>query len=286
MRQERSDRAGPVSAPEPAPGLRAAGLAASGLRLRLWAMRSFQADPEMMLFAAKVGVLGRWFVLLIGAVEVAYRPALGFPSDWEYLLLGAPLLAFNGPLHHRLLSGRTVTWPWLLILGAVDVALITGAVIIGGEFHLFVYMAYYPALALFAAVFPSPGLCLVWTTVVAALYTVVSLAVSGLDLDAGQKKALLARVAAMYAVALGVSLITRFERFRGMRAEAERSGGGLVVESGGLGQGTAVTCWAPYDYPSGGGRYVCFAAHQGDGGGRPSHYEERPAGRPGGRAGL
>ena len=75
-------------------------------------------------------------------------------------------------------------------------------------------MTYYPALALFAVVFTSLGLCLTWATMVAAVYTAVSLGVTGLDFDLGQEKALLARVAAMYAVVAGVSLIARFERTR------------------------------------------------------------------------
>ena len=34
--------------------------------------------------------------------------------------------------------------------------------------------------------------------------------------------------------------------FRGMREEAERLGGRLIVESGGPGEGTTVTCEAPH----------------------------------------
>ena len=34
--------------------------------------------------------------------------------------------------------------------------------------------------------------------------------------------------------------------FRGMRADAERLGGRLIVETGGPGGGTTVTCEAPY----------------------------------------
>ena len=75
-------------------------------------------------------------------------------------------------------------------------------------------MAYFPALALFAAVFASLGLCLLWTTVVAAAYSAVTVGVIGLDLDAGQEKALLGRAAAMYVIVLCVSLIARFERGR------------------------------------------------------------------------
>ena len=121
-----------------------------------------------------------------------------YADDKSYLLLSVPLVAVNGLLHHRLRRNQTVTWRWLLFLSAMDIALITAAVIIGGEFHLFSYVAYYPALALFAVVFTSLPLSLAWTTVVAIVYAGVSLTVgSGLDFDAGQEKALLARLMAM-----------------------------------------------------------------------------------------
>ena len=76
-------------------------------------------------------------------------------------------------------------------------------------------MAYYPALALFVVAFPSLRLGLAWTTINAAVYTIVCLTVGlGLDYVAGDEKVLLARLAAMYALVLCVSLVVRFERTR------------------------------------------------------------------------
>ena len=43
---------------------------------------------------------------------------------------------------------------------------------------------------------------------------------SGIDLDAGKEKALVARLAAMYTIVLGISLISRFERIRWRTAVA------------------------------------------------------------------
>ena len=105
-----------------------------------------------------------------------------------------------------------------------QVRAVTAAVIIGGDFHLFSYVTYYPALALFAVVFASLWLSLAWATLAGAIYAVVSLAVGpGLDFDAGQEKALLFRVVAMYAVVASVSLIARFERVKRQEsAERER----------------------------------------------------------------
>ena len=151
-------------------------------------------------------------------VELAYRPGFWYADDKSYLLLSVPLVAFNGFLHYRLRRNQTVTWRWPLFLSAMDIALITAAVIIGGEFHLFSYVAYYPVLALFAVVFTSLPLSLAWTTVVAIVYAGVSLTVaSGLDFDAGQEKALLARLMAMYGGGACVGLIARFERVRRQR---------------------------------------------------------------------
>ena len=195
-----------------------------GAELRRRVLRAVRADPDVMLYAARVSVWARWLVWLVGVVELAYRPGLWYATDKEYLFLGVPLLAFNGFVHYRLRRDRAVTWRWLLFLSGMDIALITATVIIGGDFHLFSYVTYYPALALFAVVFASLWLSLAWATIAGAIYAVVSLTVGpGLDFDAGQEKALLFRVVAMYAVVASVSLIARFERVRRQEsAERER----------------------------------------------------------------
>ena len=103
----------PASQRERGQGTR--GLAMRGAGLGRWVRRAFHGDSEIVLFAARVSVWMRWFLLLVSAVEVAYRPSLWCPSDIDYLLLGPPLLAFNGLLHYyRLRTNRTVTWRWLL----------------------------------------------------------------------------------------------------------------------------------------------------------------------------
>ena len=207
-------------------GLRwgASGPAMLGAELRRQVLRAVRADPDVMLYAARVSVWARWLGWLVGVFQLAYRPGLWYATDKEYLFLSVPLLAFNGFVHYRLRRDRAVTWRWLLFLSGMDIALITATVIIGGEFHLFVYVAYYPALALFAVVFPSLWLSLAWATIAGAIYAVVSLTVGpGLDFDLGQEKALFARVMAMYAVVASVSLIARFERVRRQEsAERER----------------------------------------------------------------
>ena len=173
------------------------------------------ADPDVVPYAARVSVWGRWFILLVSVFELAYRPGFWYPDGIEYVLLQVPLVTFNGLVHFRLLTNRTVTWRWMLALSANDIALITAGIVIGGGFNSFVFLAYYPAIAMFAALFTSFWFGMIGTTMVALLYTAVTLRVgSGLDLQAGDEKVLVVRLAAMYAMVLCISLITRFERAR------------------------------------------------------------------------
>ena len=172
---------------------------------------------------------GRWFVWLVAVFLLAYRPADWYPAKIEYVFLHVPLVTLNGLVHYRLLTNRPVTWRWLLVLSAMDIALITADIVIGGGFKSFTFLAYYPALAMFAAVFTVLWLSLAWTTMAAVAYVVVSLGVgSGLDLGGGDPsggdlRVLVGRLAAMYAMVLCVSLITRFERTKRQTAlEMER----------------------------------------------------------------
>ena len=187
-------------------------------------LRAIHADSEVLLYAAMVSVWLRWFVWAVALAQLAYRPEFWVDTHREYLFLHVPLVVFNGLVHCRLRRGWRVTWRWLLFLQAMDIALITAAIVMAGDFDIHFFVAYYVALALFAAVFTSLWLCLAWTTVVALAYAVVSLTVHpGLDLASGEEKALLGRIAAMYGIVGCVSLIARFERVRRQRtAERER----------------------------------------------------------------
>ena len=86
-------------------------------------------------------------------------------------------------------------------------------------------MGYYPSLAMFAVVFGSVRLTLVWVTMAAAVYAALCLAVEpGLDFSANDEEILLIRVAGMYTVVVVVNLISRVERIRRMEAvERERA---------------------------------------------------------------
>ena len=104
-----------------------------------------------------------------------------------------------------------------------------------------------------------------WTTLVAVVYSVLSFTVEPtLDLAAKEEQHLFYWVVALYAVSAAVSIIAGLELsvsddggglpndcearghgFRNMRADAERRGGRLKVESKGKGGGTIVACVVP-----------------------------------------
>ena len=172
-------------------------------------------DPDAIPYAARVSVWGRWLIWVVSVFNLAHRPDAWYPEDIEYALLHIPLVTFNGLLHYRLLTKRPVTWRWMLLLSATDIALITAGVVIGGGFNSFFFLAYYAALAVFAAVFTSLWVGLAWTTMVGGAYSIVIWGVGpGLDLNAGDETELVSRLTIMYAIVLCISLITRFERIR------------------------------------------------------------------------
>ena len=189
--------------------------------IQKWVTPGTLTDPDVVLYAARISVWGRWFVWLVSVFLLAYRPGFWYPEDIAFLSVPVLLGTLNGLVHYRLLTNRPVTWRWMLFLGAAEIALTTVGVVIGGGFRSFIFLGYYPSLAVFAVVFSSHSLSLAWTTAVAVTYAAVCLRVgSGLDLDAGNEKVLLARLVMMYTIALGVSLITRFERIRWQTAVA------------------------------------------------------------------
>ena len=170
-------------------------------------------DPDVVRYVVGVSVWGRWFVVVVTVFQFAYRPGFWYYGHFEYTLLLVPLIALNGLVHYRLLAKGWAPWQWLLLLSAMDIALATVGVIFQGGFPGFIFVAYYPALALFVVVFTSLGLGLAWTTLTAGVYALVCVTVDpGLDLVAGHEKELLIRVGAMYALVLCVGLIARFER--------------------------------------------------------------------------
>ena len=195
--------------------------------IRTRVLQMFWLDPEEALYAANIAVWVRWFLWAGGMISLAHRPAFTYPQSIPqsipFLILHVSMVTLIGYVHYRLLSRRRVTWRHLLGLSTMDMALITATVVDLG-YDSFWFVAYYPALAIFAAVFTSPLLNLTWTTITASIYVGVILTVgSGLTLDGIDEKALYIRVLGMFGVVLVINFITRFQRRRA-RAAIQREG--------------------------------------------------------------
>ena len=195
-------------------------------RVNDWALN--QIDPDGLRYVATISVRAHWFVIAVLLFELVYRPYLylGVARYAPFPLLLLMLIGFNGYIHYRLLSNRPVTWRWPVALYALDVFLVSAAAALSDGFsHSFHHLFYYPALAGLAVLFTSFRLNMVWVTMVSVVYVAISLTVGdGIDLDAGDEKALLARITVMYAVVMAVNLATRFERMRWRQAvERERA---------------------------------------------------------------
>ena len=193
------------------------------IKYRLW---KFDADgPEDLRYPATIFVWVRWFIVATCVIELVYRPQFTHFTYAGYILCLTALAAFNGFIHYRVRSGRTVTLHWMLVLSVMDVVLIAAGMAVAGGFnHFFFYLLYYPALAWFALFVSSFKLSFAWVTLVAIIYTTVSLtAGDGLDFEARDEKTLFARIAVMYAVVASVNLVSRSEKIRRQEAvERER----------------------------------------------------------------
>ena len=198
---------------------RVAVMATDALQGNGWTLR--QLDPDGLRYVAAVSVRAHWLVIAVLLFEVAYRPYMyfGVLRYVPFPLLLLTLAAFNGYFHHRLRSDRPIAWRWPVALYALDVLVISAVLVLSAGFgHGFIHLFYYPALAGLAVLFTSFRFNMVWVTIVSVVYVALSLSVAnGLDVEAKDEKALLARVVVMYAVVAVVNLATRFERMRWQR---------------------------------------------------------------------
>ena len=199
--------------------------AGDALQVNGWTLN--QLDPDGLRYVATVSVRAHWFVIAVLLFEVAYRPYLyfGVVRYVPFPLLLLALAGFNGYFQHRLRSDRPIAWRWPVALYVLDVLVISAVLVLSAGFgHGFMHLFYYPALAGLAVLFTSFRFNMLWVTIVSVVYVALSLSVGdGLDVEAKDEKALLARVVVMYAVVAVVNLATRFERMRWQRAlERER----------------------------------------------------------------
>ena len=185
-----------------------------------WSLKA--RDPDELRYPATLYVWVRWFIVVVCLILLVYHPDFTVFTYVAYVLFLTLLVAFNGYVHYRVRSGRPVTLHWMLALSVTDMVMITaGMVVAGGFSHYLFYLLYYPSLGWFAVFFSSFRLTFACVTIVAVIYTVVSLTVGeGLDLAAKDDKALFARIAVMYAVVTSVNLVSSSERMKRQEAVA------------------------------------------------------------------
>ena len=181
-----------------------------------------EVGPDQLRYPATISIWVRWFLFAICVFLLVYRPTFTYSTYVRYILCLVVLIAGNGYLHYRLLSGRDITSLMMLVIALTDVVLITVGIVIAGGFNDdIIYLFYYPAVAWFAVFFSSFKLSLGWVTFVTVIFTTVSLTVGeGLSLEAKDDKVLIARIVIMYAVVISVNLVARSERIRRLEAVA------------------------------------------------------------------
>ena len=189
---------------------------------RLRAETFTQIDPDSLRHVGNIVAWMHWAFCIHVLIQVLYRPLYGYwaPQFVAYLSILVMLMVFNGYFHYLVLSNRGISWRWVLAFFALDVTVLSTAIAISDGFNnYFFHLFYYPGLAFLAVVVTSFRISMALATMVAAIYLAISLtAGDGLDFEAKDEKALLARIFVMYLVVAMVNLISRFERARWRQA--------------------------------------------------------------------
>ena len=183
-----------------------------------------QVDPVGLRFVATISVIGHWIACAVFLFEVSHHIGDETAKYSLYALLLLALVGFNGILHYRLRTNRTISWRWLQALYTWDVVLVSVWLATSGGFdHPFIHLFYFPLLATLSVFLASFWVTMAWVTAVSGVYIGISLtAGDGIDLAANDHETLLARIVVMCVVAAVVKLAGRFERMRrGQAVERE-----------------------------------------------------------------
>lgn len=182
-----------------------------------WA--SIFTDPDDLRCRLGMWVWLRWLFLIAWLVQHGYRSDPDSPVFVFDLAVAAVAMFLTGCVHVSIRSGRTPKWRWVVAVLAVDIAAITGCIVITEGFDNHGFVWYYTAVAAFTVMFPSFQASFGWVTVVASVYsTVCLLPGSGIEFEFKDEKTLLIRILTMCGVVLVVNLIGRVERIRRVEA--------------------------------------------------------------------
>ena len=172
-----------------------------------------RTGPEELLHAAKVLLWVRWFVLIAAFLEIHYRVDYGSASHVFNTIYVLAFMAVNGYVHYLVRRTGVVRPHWLFILGVLDVAAISVSTSLSAGFNSPYFVMYFFVVAVYAYVFTAPRLVLPWTTLVVAVYSILSITVEqGMDVAGKEEQHLYYRIVTLYSVALAVSIIAGLER--------------------------------------------------------------------------
>ena len=177
-------------------------------------------------YSQRIAVMVRWFLLATFMFLLHYRKSETDLLLYSYTAMSVVLGIVNGYVHWRIREGRPITRGYVLLLSAMDLAVITSAIGLGSRFGNTFFVFYYPALLGISLVFPSRRLSFAVVSAVAAVYSAISSIFfsPGVVFSIAEERVLAVRVATMFAVVAAANLMTRIERERRREAvEAERS---------------------------------------------------------------
>ena len=175
----------------------------------LWTLASISAWVRWCVLAASVGVLV-------------------FPRDHTSMQIAVAMAglgvecAVNAALHYVIWTRRRVRWHWLLVMGVLDIALVTVMIAIRGGLDSYYYVAYFPVLTVLALVFTSSRFIVAITLLTILAYVVTAIvAGDGVRDETGEPRELYVRVVFLFVVVVAVNAVARYER-SGRRGALER----------------------------------------------------------------
>lgn len=174
-------------------------------------------------YSQRIAIVVRWFLLASWFFLHNYRPDIE-PTFYVNNALALALSAVNGYVHWRMWKGRPITAPYVLGLSALDLTFITAGIFVTSAFDNTFFVLYYPAVLGLALVSPSRRVSFGVTTIVAVVYSVLSVIMDpGVVYDIKEEKILLMRIFTMFAVTAAGGLVMKIERDRRREAvDAER----------------------------------------------------------------
>ena len=192
-------------------------ISARSIAQRIW---SFGGEgPEEIRYAATVSTWLRWVCLTGVLVETSYRVEYWSLSHILNSVYVIGLMVPNAYVQRKMRAGGKVDMRLLLALSAIDAVGLSFTVSMSGGFDSRYFGMYYFAVASFAWIFTSTRLMFLWTTMLAGIYVILCLTVGdGIVFGQQEEKELFYRVSTLFAVAVAVNLITRFERTRRLAA--------------------------------------------------------------------